>query len=242
MRDYAKETENRVQFIKNVVEGAGAKGIVFGNSGGKDCALVGILCKMACDNTSGVIMPCQSRRNYEEDTKDAIDLADKYGIETLTVDLTESKEAITKAISGVVDIADMASANVNPRLRMATLYCIAQSRGCLVAGTGNRSEMYTGYFTKWGDGAHDFNPIADLTVTEIYEFLRHLGAPPAIIDKEPSAALFEGQTDEKEMGVTYAQLDEYIVHGTGDAAAIERIERMHRASEHKRKPIVRYGD
>ncbi len=126
-----------------------------------------------------------------------------------------------------------ASANIAPRLRMATLYAIGQSRGYLVAGTGNASERYMGYFTKWGDGAFDFNPIADLTVTEIYEFLRYLGAPSRIIEKAPSAGLYEGQTDEQEMGVTYAAIDRNLLEGRAEAPALERIQRAHGRSLHK---------
>ena len=107
----------------------------------------------------------------------------------------------------------------------------------MVAGTGNRSEAYVGYFTKWGDGAHDFNPIADLTVTEIYEFLRFLNAPECVITKAPSAALFDGQTDESEMGVTYAELDRFLMGDGIDADKQKVIMAMHEASEHKRKEI-----
>ena len=127
-----------------------------------------------------------------------------------------------------------------PRLRMITLYAIAASENRLVAGTGNRSEAYVGYFTKWGDGAHDFNPIADLTVTEIYEFLRYLKAPEYIINKVPSAALFDGQTDEGEMGITYNELDQYIAGENLDEDKCRVIELLHRKSEHKRKEIVKY--
>ncbi len=237
MRDYKKEFENRVDFIKSVLTESGADGIVYGNSGGKDSALVGILCKAACDNTVGIILPCTSRRNYDEDAADAKEVADKYGIETRTVDLTAVKEAELKALEGVTALNPTAIANIAPRLRMLTLYAVAASENRLVAGTGNRSEAYVGYFTKWGDGAHDFNPIANYTVTEIYEFLRFLDAPKCVIEKAPSAALFDGQTDESEMGVTYAQLDSYL--GGGDIPADKKqiIERMHMASEHKRKGI-----
>ena len=135
----------------------------------------------------------------------------------------------------------MAKANIAPRLRMVTLYGVAAAEGRLVAGTGNASEAYMGYFTKWGDGAHDFNPIADLTVTEIYAFLRYLNAPKAILEKAPSAGLFEGQTDESEMGVTYAAIDRYLT--TGEASEADRavIEKFHARSEHKRRPIAVYS-
>ena len=240
MRDYKVEFENRINFIKSVLSEIGANGIVYGNSGGKDSALVGILCKAACDNTVGIILPCTSKRNYDEDAADAKVVAQKYNIETRTVDLTPVKEAELKALDGVAIMNAAALANIAPRLRMLTLYAVAAAENRLVAGTGNRSEAYVGYFTKWGDGAHDFYPIADLTVTEIYEFLRYLDAPKCVIEKAPSAALFDGQTDETEMGVTYAELDSYLSGGDIPEDKKIIVERMHKTSEHKRKGISVY--
>lgn len=242
MRDYAKELEKRVEFIRDLMKKSGTAGIVYGNSGGKDSALVGILCKTACYNTVGIIMPCGSKRNYELDAVDGKTVADHYGIETRTVDLTPVREAEIESLGAATKLTDAALANIAPRLRMTTLYAIAASEGRLVAGTGNKSEAYMGYFTKWGDGAHDFNPIADLTVTEIYEFLRFLDAPQCIIDKAPSAGLFDGQTDEGEMGVTYAAVDKFIM--TGEASAEDKaiIDRFHARSEHKRSGIAVYED
>ena len=239
-RDWKAELEGRVAWIRGLVEGSGVKGIIFGNSGGKDSALVGILCKAACENTVGVIMPCASRRNYGEDADDGRALAKQYGIETCVVDLTGVREAELAALRGITEVTDLALANIAPRLRMTTLYTIAAAEGRLVAGTGNRSEAYMGYYTKWGDGACDFNPIADLTATEVLEFLRWLGAPRSIIEKAPSAGLFDGQTDEKEMGVTYRAIDEYLTEGTASDEDRAIIERYHARSEHKRRPIPTY--
>ncbi|MBK5262521.1 MAG: NAD(+) synthase [Peptostreptococcaceae bacterium] len=241
MRDYKEELKNRIAFIRNLLETSGAEGIVYGNSGGKDSALAGILSKMACDNTLGVMMPCQSKRNYEEDTVDAIEVAKQFDIETITVDLTKLKNKFEKSLSDV-EVSAKALTNVNPRLRMTTLYAIAQSKNMLVCGTGNRSEIYMGYFTKWGDGAFDFNPIGDLTVGETYDFLRFLNAPKSIIEKAPSAALFEGQTDEKEMGITYKEIDNYILKGTATPEGLKIIERYHNASMHKREGLKIYGE
>ena len=214
MRNYAEETEKRIAFIRKALEAAHADGILFGNSGGKDSALVGILCKMACGDTLGVLMPCATKVNYGSDTDDAHRLAEQFGIECRTVDLTAARNAEIAALeaAGVV-MNSSAVSNIAPRLRMTTLYAIAAAEGRLVAGTGNRSEIYMGYFTKWGDGAADFNPIADLSVTEVFEFLEYLDAPLSIRKKAPSAGLFEGQTDEKEMGVSYAAVDRYMDGG-----------------------------
>ncbi|MBR5157058.1 MAG: NAD(+) synthase [Clostridia bacterium] len=243
MRDYKIETEKRVAFIKKAMADAHADGIVFGNSGGKDSALVGILCKMACDNVLGVIMPCQSKRNFGEDMDDGIDVATQFNIETITVDLTSVKEEMVKQIESVTGTTDTAKSNIAPRLRMTTLYTIAQSRNAMVAGTGNKCELYMGYFTKWGDGGCDINPIADLTVSEIYEFLTYLNAPENIIKKAPSAGLFEGQTDEQEMGVTYKQIEEVMATGTtDDKAAAEKIIRTNQRTEHKRRMPLWYAE
>ena len=242
MRNYEKEYAQRVQFIRSAVRESGADGIVYGNSGGKDSALAGILCKAACDNTVGIIMPCGTARNYEMDKRDGETVAAQYGIETRYADLSAVKEAEKAVLAGgVTELTGAAEANIAPRLRMATLYAVAASENRLVSGTGNRSEGYVGYFTKWGDGACDFNPIDDLTVTEIYEFLRWLKAPECVIKKAPSAGLFDGQTDESEMGFTYKELDTYLEGGKIDDAVLEKIQRMHARSEHKRKPIMRAG-
>ena len=240
MRDYKQEYENRVAFIRQLLAESGAKGIVFGNSGGKDSALVGILCKAACENTVGVIMPCSSRRNYGLDAEDGRVLAEQYGIETRVLDLTPIKETMLKQLSAVTGVTHMADVNIAPRLRMTALYAVAASEGLLVAGTGNRSEAYVGYYTKWGDGAHDFNPISDLTVQEVYAFLRYLDAPACIIEKAPSAGLYDGQTDEEDMGFRYADLDELLLTGHTNEKAAAIIERMHRSSAHKRSPIKTY--
>ena len=240
MRDYQKEFENRVAFIRQTLAESHASGIVFGNSGGKDSALVGILCKAACDNTVGIIMPCASARNFGMDADDGNALAEQFHIETRTVDLTAVREAELSALSVATQINQAALVNIAPRLRMITLYAIAASENRLVAGTGNRSEAYLGYFTKWGDGAHDFNPISDLTVTEIFAFLEYLKAPRCIIDKAPSAGLFDGQTDEAEMGVTYQAVDRFLETGEADAKDLAVIRRFHLRSEHKRSPIATY--
>ncbi|MDO4982726.1 MAG: NAD(+) synthase [Eubacteriales bacterium] len=241
MRNWKNEFDERVNYIRKLIEEAHASGIIFGNSGGKDCALVGILCKAACENTVGVMMPCASKRNYTLDADDARAVADKFGIETRVVDLTAVREAEIKELEKVAALNSTALTNIAPRLRMTTLYAIGAAENRLVAGTGNRSEIYMGYFTKWGDGASDFDPIADLTVGEVYDFLRYLGAPEQIIKKAPSAGLFEGQTDEAEMGVTYAAIDKYILTGEADEHDKAIIDRYHSRSEHKRRPISTFG-
>ena len=235
MRDYANELAARTAFIQNILSSSPATGLVFGNSGGKDCVLAGILCKAACADTVGIIMPCGAAANYGRDMEDGLKFAEQFGIETRIVDLTAAKAEIVKALGGAATLRGLASANIAPRLRMAALYAVANSENRLVCGTGNRSERYMGYFTMWGDGAFDFNPIGDLTATEVYEFLRFLNAPASVIGKAPSAGLYEGQTDEAEMGVTYASIDSVLLGGSAPAADMEIIERYHSGSAYKRR-------
>ena len=239
-RDYEIEFKERVSYIRKLVESSGVSGIVFGNSGGKDSALVGILCKFACENTVGVIMPCASKRNFEADMADAKELAEHFGIETRVIDLTDVRQAEIDRLMGITTLTNDAVSNIAPRLRMTTLYAVAASEYRLVAGTGNRSEFYMGYYTKWGDGACDFNPISDLTATEVIEFLKWLTAPACIINKAPSAGLFDGQTDEDDMGVTYKAIDNFLQ--TGEVTEHDRkiIDRFHRRSEHKRTGVSHF--
>jgi len=233
-RNWEQETKERVAKIKQILTQSGAGGVVFGASGGKDSALVGILCKMASDNTLGVIMPCDSALNYTTDKEHALMLGKQYGIEHVVVDLTSTKNTLKAAIGG--GFANQSEINIAPRLRMTALYAIAANRGALVAGTSNRSEIHMGYFTKWGDAACDFNPIKDLTKTEVQAFLAHLGAPKIIHTKPPSASLFDGQTDEADMGITYDEIDAFLLHGEkGESYHI--IERYHEISHHKRNNV-----
>ena len=238
MRDWQEECMRRVLWIRQIIGREGK--IVYGNSGGKDCTLAGILCRMATEQVLGVIMPCQSSVNLGSDRDHAWLVAEKFRIETVEVDLSTIKGTFTETLEPMLqnlteDARRRATMNINPRLRMTTLYAIAAARGALVCGTGNRSELTMGYFTKWGDGACDFNPIADLTATEIFDFLRFLGAPDVIINKAPSAGLYEGQTDEQEMGIRYAEIDAYLLRGEGEAEKIAKVERQKQATAHKRR-------
>lgn len=240
MRDWEKEKNERVQFIKNVLASSGAKGIVFGNSGGKDSALVGALASFATENVLGVMLPCSSKRSYGQDFDDAAELAKCYGIKCISVDLTPCRTALVDAIGE--ELVPSAAVNIAPRLRMTTLYAVAAQRGYLVAGTGNKSERYMGYFTKWGDGGFDLNPISDLTATEVIEFLRYIGGPDCIVNKAPSAGLFDGQTDEADMGVTYREIDDYLAGKEVSEEAKKIIERYHKSSLHKINPPTVFKD
>lgn len=246
--DIEKTINERVEWIKKILNESGAKGIIYGNSGGKDCTLVSALCKKATENVLGVIMPCQSSVNYGSDRDDALAAGKAFGIEQIEVDLSASKQALLDVLGGEIENnkasdynAKMALININPRLRMLVLYALGQSKGYLVAGTGNLSEATMGYFTKWGDGAYDFNPIADLTVEEVYELLRYLNAPSNIVKKAPSAGLYEGQTDEQDLGITYKDVGDYLKGKKVSLKIQSKIEKAKTINAHKLKMPLKFG-
>ena len=224
-----------------------AEGFAVGLSGGIDSAVVARLCQMAAPGkVVGVIMPCHSAAADEEDARA---VADHFGLAVMRVDLAPAYDRLaaditasfTEAASEASRLQDgerhrVAMANLKARLRMSTLYFVANSIGYLVAGTGNRSELMLGYFTKYGDGGVDLLPIGMLLKGEVRSLARELDVPEALIEKPPSAGLWPGQTDEQEMGFTYADLERYVMQGPEAVppALAMRIERLVRASEHKR--------
>ncbi|WP_003541665.1 NAD(+) synthase [Desulfotomaculum nigrificans] len=223
------------QWIKDQITGAGAKGAVVGLSGGIDSAVVAALCKRAFpENVLGVIMPCFSN---PEDAKDAKLVAETLGVPYEEVVLNDPFAWFVRRFTGQdydVRSNDMAIANIKPRLRMITLYYFAAKNNYLVVGTGNKAETVVGYFTKYGDGGVDILPIANLVKSQVRELAQELGVPRQIIDRTPSAGLWHGHCDEKEMGVTYEELDRYILTGEASPRVKEIIDTLHRKSEHKR--------
>lgn len=235
-----REVEKRVDWVKGVLAKSGANGIILGLSGGKDSAVVVALAKKATDNVLGVILPCG---NIDKDEEDAWRLANALEVEAIKVDIKEPFDLLNEKINNAMKetaMEGLSVSNIKPRLRMTTLYAIGQQKGYLVAGTGNKSEATMGYFTKWGDGAHDFNPIADLTVQEVRLLGEALDVPKDILYKAPSAGLWEGQTDEDEMGITYAEIDEYLLTGDTNSRAKELIESQSKRTAHKRAMPLTY--
>lgn len=243
IKDIQKEVQEITKWIKNYVEEARADGVVIGNSGGKDCATVIALAQKALgsDKVLTVAMPCNS---IKADIEDAKLVANAFNVPLIEVDLSATYQALEEQIDNVIAPKEEwrgreSKINTKPRLRMTTLYYIAQNRNYLVIGTGNKCEAVVGYTTKWGDNAHDFNPIAEFTVEEVLQIGEYLGVPDKIIKKAPNDGL-GGLTDEEKLGVTYKQIAEYIETGKTDEKAMEIIVRKEKIAEHKRKPIPVY--
>ncbi|CDZ74658.1 NH(3)-dependent NAD(+) synthetase [Peptoniphilus sp. ING2-D1G] len=225
-----REINDIVNWLKEKVAEAGAKGVVFGLSGGIDSAVVGALCKKAFgEDALGIIMPIHSDQRDEEDARL---VAKSIGLNIEKVDMSDTFDEYLKA--SFVSEKLMARSNIKPRLRMMTLYYYAQDRNYLVAGCSNASEFYIGYFTKYGDSGADIIPLAEFLKDEVYALARELEIPEKIIDKVPTAGLFENQSDEREMGFTYRDLNAYIRGDKIDDEIAQKIKRMHQNSEHKR--------
>lgn len=238
-----------VEWMRKQLSDSGKAGFVVGVSGGVDSAVVLKLAVEAAGG-SGVlagIMPCDSD---PEDAKIALawcrELAANYFVQDLAPAYKEIKLPVyTVAHPAHAANIRTANANTKARLRMIVLYQLANVNNYLVAGTGNKSELEVGYFTKYGDGGVDILPIGDLLKSQVYELAQELGVPDEIVNRPPSAGLWDGQTDEAEMGFTYPQLDAYL-SGTEllDKDTASRIEAMRAAAKHKlaTPPICKIGD
>lgn len=229
--DYKKIIKDLEDFLRKNLEESGAKGFVFGLSGGIDSAVIAALAKRVTDNVLGLIMPCLSNPKDEEDARQ---IAKAIDLEVKKIDLSNTyKELINVSFD---NDNSAAKSNIKPRLRMTTLYYYAHDLNYLVLGPSNASEFYVGYSTKHGDSAADLFPIGNILKRDVFGLAKELGLPNLVIDKKPSAGLLEGQTDEDDMGFTYEILDSYIAgEKTPESDIKEKIDRMHRNSEHKRK-------
>ena len=197
-------------WIGDKVIKAKAEGVVFGLSGGLDSAVVAALSiRIFPQNTLAIIIPCHS---LEADINDALDFNNKFNIPYKIIDVSKVYDSFIHLLNDKEKEGSfkLAKVNIKPRLRMTTLYYFANKLNYLVVGTGNKSELMIGYFTKYGDGGADILPLGNLLKSQVRELAEYLGIPKKIINKLPSAGLWEGQTDEKEIGISYEQLDKYL--------------------------------
>ncbi len=238
-------------FIRDTVSKAGAKGVVIGLSGGIDSAVVTKLCADALGpkNVLNVFMP--SRVTPAEDYKTTSELSTMWGTEYRVVDIQPAVDALAAVLLSDAD-TPLERGNISARCRMVVLYNLAKKRQYLVMGTSNQSEIMMGYFTKFGDGACDATPLANMYKTEVRQIAALIGVPQPIIDKPPSAGLWEGQTDESEMGIKYEDLDAILYDMEQDMSdsqiaadtglpkdLVSDIRRQVKIMEHKRMPAVR---
>lgn len=233
-----EKIDKTVDWLKEQVERSHTRGLLVGISGGIDSAVVGRLIQKAFPNNSlGVIIPIKSSQKDLENAREFVQMS---GLKSIEIDLSDIREAMMQKVESQMDQLwkednrRISDANMRARMRMTCLYTIANNLGYLVVGTDNAAEIYTGYFTKYGDGGVDILPIANLKKSEVYDWARMLGVPESILNKAPSADLWEGQTDETEMGTTYAYIDAHLEGKEVPQKDRDIIERLHRNSEHKR--------
>ena len=229
--------DSLISWIRDKVLAAGCKGAVVGMSGGLDSSVLAVLCHHSFpQNMFGVLMPCYSS---QKEKKHAQAVANKFSIPTKIVVLDTVLDTLLKVLTGdrvEPNVSRLAEANLKARLRMLTLYHFANRIGCLVVGSSNRSELAVGYFTKYGDGGVDMIPLGNLVKGQVVELAGWLGIPQEIIDKPPSAGLWEGQTDEGELGLSYDELDRYLASGEASEDVKKRLRALITAVEHKRQP------
>lgn len=231
-----KQVNACVAWIRDWFEknGKGCNAVI-GISGGKDSSVCAALLVKALgkDRVFGVLMPC----GEQADISYSHLLCEHLGIDNITVNIKDAVDGLKNAVFGL-DITDQSKINLSPRIRMATLYYISQSKNGRVANTCNASEDYVGYSTRYGDSVGDFSPMSCFTVTEVREIGRYLGLPKELIDKAPSDGLC-GKTDEDNLGFTYETLDKYIRQGIlPDEKTKARIDYLHKTNLFK----LRYMD
>jgi NAD+ synthase len=244
--DPAVEVERRVAFLRDYLETTGAGGFVLAVSGGQDSTLAGRLCQLAVEGVRRdggtaelvtVRMPYKVQAD-EEDAQLALRFID--GAEGLVVNIQHGVDGTAQDVAEATGapLSDFAKGNVKARTRMVAQYAIASERGLLVVGTDHAAEALTGFFTKYGDGGVDLVPLTGLSKRQGKALLAHLGAPARLYEKAPTADLLDetpGQTDEANLGLTYADIDEYLEGGDVDDAIAEVIEARYLATEHKRR-------
>jgi NAD+ synthase len=238
MKPKMSDISNRIEvWLDTKLAQSGANGVVIGLSGGVDSSVVAALASRALGNQRvlGLILPCDSN---SKDAERARIVAKNLGIKTDTVDLAPAFRCFGDALP---EADKKTLGNLKSRLRMLTLYYYANMNNSLVLGTSNKTEIAIGYFTKYGDSAADLEPIGGLYKTQVLELAKHIEIPEEIISSPPTAGLWDGQTDESEIGMSYAELDDIlkaVERGRDYEAAKEKMARvaeMIKKSSHKRK-------
>ena len=236
MFDARKVTNQCIIWIRKFFEENGKDcNAVVGISGGKDSSVVAALCVEALgkERVIGVMMPCGKQQDIYMSYK----LVQHLGIKHYEINIQRAVEAIIESIAFLPEMTEQARLNLPARVRMATLYAVSQSMNGRVANTCNLSEDWVGYATRYGDGAGDFSPLCNLTVTEVKEIGKVLGLPEELVEKTPIDGLC-GKTDEENLGFTYAELDKYIRTGVmEDSEKRRRIDLLHEKNLFKVKPM-----
>lgn len=242
------------KFLAEKLRKVGAKGFVLGVSGGIDSAVCLKLCVRAVGKGKVLALLMPEKDSPRDDLKDSRELCKSEGVRFEVVDISKAIKAFAGSIEGRIDRKSLA--NIKARCRMIALYHFANSESRLVVGTSNKSEMLIGYFTKFGDGGADLEPIGDLYKTEVRQLARELDVSEKIIKKVPTAGLWKNQTDEGEMGIKYEKLDAILLgielgldekkiaeRAETTTREVQRISMMVRMSSHKRKfqPVAKIG-
>lgn len=232
LKEYLLEIE---KFLQEYLEQSHCKGYVLGLSGGVDSSLVAAIARKAVgkDKLHCYAIDVESNK---ADIEDAKQVAKELDLNLKVVNLTETYHSYLISLKGE-EFIRLTKSNLKVRMRMVALFAYAQEQSSLVLGTDNMDERYVGYFTKYGDGAADVLPIVYLTKGEVREAAKLYGLSSVLANRTPSAGLFEGQTDETEMGVSYKDLDDFLLGKEINPKAKERIEYLHKISEHKRVDI-----
>lgn len=237
MFNVEKTTANLIEWIQRWFDENGKDcNAVIGISGGKDSSVVAAACVAALgkERVIGVLMP----NGEQSDIDCSMQLVKHLGITYYVCNIKKSFDGVLEQLQECgVEISKQTRVNLAPRIRMATLYAVSQSKNGRVANTCNLSEDWVGYSTRYGDMAGDFSPLSRLTVQEVKAIGKHLGLPINLVDKVPSDGL-TGNTDEDNLGFTYATLDRYIREGVcEDEKTKARIDYLHRVNEFKLKPL-----